>query len=261
MADYARNFSTPCTPDLVEDINLNPNISPTCVQIIDLGNGNSIFQFDATLSGAEETELDTTLTNWECPVPEGELDEATIDDGIATVDNLWTANKTKTYVDTEITAVSAGDPTNLTGKMYSTGFAHSSRKVTNAWMRQESNDSGAASDRVPFIVPFDGKIVSVTYVNAGGLVDCDIQIWKSAAGVEPDVDRTNIHTFELRNERAAVETDFTGSDMTVNRGDKIAIYHRDQGTNSNHPVVHLNFVILDATVGNATYNFANRFSG
>ncbi len=261
MVQYARSFSTPCTPDLIEDINLNPNIAPVALQIIDLGNGNTLFEFDVALSGAEETELDTTLDNWECPAPEGELDEAFIDDAIHTVDNIWTAHKIKTYIDTEILNVSAGDPNNLLGKTYTAGFAHSSKKVTNGWLRQESNDSGAASDRVPFIVPWGGKIISATYVNAGGSADCDIQIWKSASGVEPNTDKTNIHTFEVRNGRAHVESDFTGSTVTVNRGDKIGIYHRDQGTNSNHPVVQLTFLILDNTVGNEGYNFSNRLSG
>ena len=67
MAFYVRAFTTTCPGALIDSINDNVNITPTLIQIISTGDGNSTFDFTATLSGAEETEFDNVLAVWVCP--------------------------------------------------------------------------------------------------------------------------------------------------------------------------------------------------
>jgi len=67
MADYIKTFATICQSDVLDAINDDTNITTPCVQIIDTDDGNMTFQFDSTISGAEETALDALLAGWSCP--------------------------------------------------------------------------------------------------------------------------------------------------------------------------------------------------
>lgn len=69
MAIVTKTFTTTCYPDLLDAINDDVAISPLCEQIIDLGTGDSEFHFNGTLSGAEESALDSLLGSWICPLP------------------------------------------------------------------------------------------------------------------------------------------------------------------------------------------------
>lgn len=264
MADYTRTFTTACPSDLMASINANGNIGPSVLQIVNVGGGTSIFEFDDTLTSPEVTEFDGVLSSWVCPTPVEDVDGMTVEDGSpedASSETLWSSERIVQYVAAEIAAVSAGDPNNVLGKTFSVGFAHSSSSAANTWLRLESNDSGAGSNMVPFIVPWDSKLISATYVNADNQTDCDVELWRSPLHQEPNTNKTKFHEFQIRNQRSAVVTDFGGSTVTFNRGDKVAVYLEDQGTNSNHPVVQLTFLITANTVGNVTDNFTNYFNG
>jgi hypothetical protein len=116
-----------------------------------------------------------------------------------------------------------------------------------------------SSDRTPFVLPWACKIISLTYVNAGAHADCDIEIWTAPYGQDPYYNKTCVHTTHVRNSRTVVTTDFGGT-VSFSRGDTVAVYLVDQGSNSNHPVVQLTFLITDNTIGNISDNFTNNFS-
>ncbi len=92
---YTKVFTTTCPARLIEDINADGGITPTCLQVITRAS-DSIFEFDAALSGAEETALDSKLSGWSCP-PAGtgvapddhEIDDTAAPDPLV----LWTSNK------------------------------------------------------------------------------------------------------------------------------------------------------------------------
>ena len=260
MAQYSRNFTTECPGDLLDDINANPSIDNTLHQIIKVAGTEYIFEFAGTLTAAEETELDTTLANWECPPNITEVDEVIINDGATSPDELWSSQQVAAHVATEVAAAAAGDLSAIAGKLFSAGFAHSSSSVGNAWLRTESNDSGASSDRVPFIIPFNCRLVSATFANASSGCDCDVQIWSSPFSADPETNKTNMYEFQVRNNRSVVQTVFGSPIPAFNAGDKVGVYLRDQGTNSNHPVVQLTFIVVDNTVANLSDTFSNNFS-
>lgn len=244
-------------------INDNPNIDGTIIQIVNVGGGSSILEFVDSLSSPSVTELDGVLSSWSCPPAETDADGVMIVDGdaeSASENTLWSSEKIVEYVTAQIDAVSAGDPNNVLGKTFDTSFAHSSSSAGDVWLRLESTDWGTSSDVVPFIVPWDCKLISVTYVNAERHADCDVEIWKSDFGADPHPHRTRVYDFGIRNERAAVRTNF-GGDITFARGDKIAVYLADRGQNSDHPVVQLMFLITDNTASNVEDDFRHNFSG
>jgi hypothetical protein len=259
MAQYSRTFTTECPGALLDSVNSNPTITNTATQMIDLGNGTVMFDFNGTLTAEEEAELDLILANWECPDNQLEVDEVIIDDGVTAVDQLWSSQRIHDFVLQEVANAAAGDLTNLIGKTVSVGFSHSSSSVGNSWLRTETNDSGTSSDRNPYIVPFNCRLLAITFSNSDTGVDTDLQIWKSSVGGNPISNKTMVHEIEIRNARAHIETSFS-SPIEFVIGDKIGVYMLDRGTNSDHPVVQLTFIVTDSTTTNTGYNFSSDFS-
>lgn len=255
---YQRTYSTPCPAELIDAINSEPTIGHQLQQIINLGDGDVIFDFITELSAGQETAFDSFISAFVCP-SDGDptTDDIVPIDDTTTGENLWTSQQVVDYIDSLIS--STNNETAL-GRTFTIGFAHSSSSVGNAWLRQESQDSGASSDVVPAVMPFPCKLIAATYANASRNTDCDVQLWSSAVGADPNVNKVKFHEFLIRNDRTAVETDFGASDIHFARGERIAVYLRDRGGNSNHPVVELTFLITDGTTANITDTFSNSFS-
>lgn len=259
MAQYSRTFSTACPAALLDSINDNGTITPFCEQIIDLGNGTSIFDFAASLSGAEETELDSVLAGWSCPSPEMTGDQVTVNDGQTSTDNLWTSQQVTDYIASEIAAVSAGDPTNVNGKLFEVTFAYQST-AKNRWIPQESSETNLSSDVVPYIVPWDCELLAMTFNNQRDWVDTDVEIWTSALGANPYYTKTKVFTWDLDNVRSAVKTDFSGSAPTFSRGDRVGIYMKDRGTDPKGAVIKLMFRMTNNTRADVSDNVEQNFS-
>lgn len=262
MAQYTRTFSTTCPGDLIDAINNNNLIVPELVQVIDLGTGDAIFDFTQSLSASEETTLDTVLSSWVCPVQPTttETDEFTADDTTTASNNFWSSEKVVDYIDATLAGTPGSNPNSVLGKTYSVGFAHSAGNAKNAWLRQESVHTGASSDTVPFVLPWNSRLISVTFANGSSAADQDLQLWSSPAGQDPMTNKTLFHTVQIRNDRTVVVTDFGVSNVDFVRGDKIAIFMQDQGDDAANPVVHLMFLVTDDTIGNTTDTFTNDFS-
>lgn len=72
MAQYLRTFTTPCPSRLLDAINADTGITPTCLQIINYGlDEDWIFEFDSNLgttgNPSEEAIFDALLAAWTCP--------------------------------------------------------------------------------------------------------------------------------------------------------------------------------------------------
>jgi hypothetical protein len=98
MPHYTRTFTTTCPSELIDSINTDGSIVPICLQIINLGDGNSIFDFDSSLSVGEESNLDTILASWVCPSDAGGPinpgGDQEFDDTLpADTDVIWSSNK------------------------------------------------------------------------------------------------------------------------------------------------------------------------
>lgn len=256
-------MTTTCPNDLMEAINADVGITPTILQIVNVNGTSSIFEFDGDVDSAGASALDAILASWTCPANGETADGFEVVDGTeeqATDDTLWSSEHIVQYVQDAIAAVSAGDPNNVLGKTFSVQFNHHSRSAKNTWLYLFGSDSGnSSSDSVPFVLPWECKLISLMYTNQDDDVDCDIELWKSPVAQEPLYNKTKFHTIQVRNERTAVVTDFTGSDVTFSRGDKLAIYIKDRGRNSDYPVVHLTFLITSNVVGNVFENFSTNF--
>lgn len=103
MTQYQRTFSTPCPVELIDSINANGSIPPNLTQIINLGTGDVLFDFDGTLTAGEESTLDSVLGAWTCPVddPADNTDDGVpIDDNTTSDQNLWTSQQIVDYVST-----------------------------------------------------------------------------------------------------------------------------------------------------------------
>lgn len=92
-----KTFSTTCNGDLFDAINDNVIIVTELEQIIYGGGATTDFYFASSLSGAEDTELDSVLASWVCPDPAEETsDSAVVDDNSAPdPDVLWSSEKTE----------------------------------------------------------------------------------------------------------------------------------------------------------------------
>jgi hypothetical protein len=260
MSNYTRTFSTDCPAALLEAINADANITSSLVQIVSLAGGTAIFEFDGELTSNEVTQLDGILSGWTCPPPVNDIDGMLVVDGDpaeTTPNTLWSSSRVVEFTTAEITAVSAGDPNNLTGKTFGATFVHNSG-AKNVWLRHESHDGGLSSDKVPFVIPWDCNLVAVTYSNREYTSRVDVEVWATPLGQNPETNCTKKCTLEIRNHRTAVATDLGGT-IAFNRGDTVAVYVADRGEEADHPVVHLTMLITDNTIGNVSDNFRDDF--
>lgn len=91
------------------------------------------------------------------------------------------------------------------------------------WMTRDSSML-ITSDSVPFIVPWDSRIVGYTFVNEKNDEDVDIKIYATPFSEEDnDTNKVLKDTIELRNCRYSAENMYE-TEVTFNAGDKIAVW-------------------------------------
>ena len=254
MPHYQRTFTTTCPADLLDALAANVNIAPTPLQIIDLGDGDTIFDFATALSGAEEAELDSVIAGWSCPgdpMPTTD-DIVTIDDAQTSTSNLWTSQQVTDYVTSQLAGIGAG-PAN---KIFQMAFVESGNS-TNRWLSLASHNA-IDSNVTNGVIPWRCKIVGLTYSGANNSVEADFQIHSASwsDGASP----TNLDfTWEIRNTRAARRTSFS-PDIVFEAGDRIGVYCQDQGTNNNEMVLMIYFEIIEDNSVDVSTTWSSNFS-
>lgn len=106
MAFITKTFTTTCPGDLIGAINAEPAIGVTCFQIIDPKNGESIFEFETSLTAIQDDALDELLLTWTCPiVPPPDSGSEVVNDTLPpSTDTIWTSDKTNQEIQTATTA-------------------------------------------------------------------------------------------------------------------------------------------------------------
>ena len=107
----------------------------------------------------------------------------------------------------------------------------------NQWL--ESYRNSIPSNESPQVLPFDAKLIAVTYSNSAQGSDTDIQIHKSSLGSGSTL--SLVTTLQVRASRVSRFSNITP--ISFNAGDKIAVYLQDQGIRTTNVVIKLYFLI------------------
>lgn len=99
--------------------------------------------------------------------------------------------------------------------------------AASEWL--ETNGDGVNSNQAPHIIPFDSKLVALTFTNTDNDSDTDLEIYSvpEGSGSGPS---TLKFTWSLTNTRTARKSNFP-SDITFSAGDKVAVFTNDIGVN------------------------------
>jgi len=125
----------------------------------------------------------------------------------------------------------------------------------NVWLSHEG-DNSLSSNKVPGIIPWNCKLVAVTFSNQTSNAGTDIQIHKSLAGAG---NATSIsHTWEIRGSRLGRKTVFA-PDVTFAGGDKVGVYLKDQGKDVKYVTVVLYLQITDSVVNDFSESYSGDF--
>lgn len=259
MAYYTRTFTTECLGDLFTAITENAGISSNLIQLINAEGPDVIFEFDGNLSPTEESELDSMLASWICPPTPtvSLLEDAVIDDNTTAPDGIWSSSKIAEYVDSEISNVATGI-VSLVGKTFDVGFAANSNKASRMWLSQQTADTGQSSNKVPFVIPWDSRLISITFINASDDKSTSVELWKTEYSYEPKANKELVYTLNISNARSAVEQNFGPADVLFSAGDYAAVYI--DGDRLDHPLVQLTFMVISGTTNNKSDSFTDDFA-
>ena len=125
------------------------------------------------------------------------------------------------------------NPVGIAGKLVDFAFGNVGN-TNNKWL--EFSSSSAASDEVPYIAPFDGLLIGLTYANKNDDSNLDVEIYLNGI---------LYFTWEIRRKRWAYKTDIPTL-PTIFQGDRISIFARKvtgPGSDPFTPVLEILFQV------------------
>ena len=137
---------------------------------------------------------------------------------------------------------SSGNASNATpaAQMFELTFTHLS-SIGDDWLQT----SGTPSNETPLLVPWDAKLVGLTYSNKEEGSDIDIEIYKVAenVGASPI---TLEFTWDLDDARVARKTSFSPAFAVFAKGDKIAVFARSVvgGVDPSNVRIIMHFIVI-----------------
>jgi hypothetical protein len=115
----------------------------------------------------------------------------------------------------------------------------------NKWLLFSS--SSAPSDELPYVAPYDGELVGLTFANTNDNVGADFDIY---------VNGSILYTWQVRNKRTAYKTNLP-SGLTISQGERISIFAKKiggQGTPST-PILEIIFQVQSAPIAEGGTQF------
>lgn len=121
----------------------------------------------------------------------------------------------------------------------------------NRWLDYMEDKS---SDEIPFVVPFNVKMVAITFSNEVDDADTDVMVYHAAK--DQGSTTTVKETWQVRSVRVAGKT-IISPEINLSAGDKIAVYLKNAGTSPKSPTIVLYFQKIDTI----SADFSESFSG
>jgi len=238
------NESIQCLKELEQNISDDVIITSVLEQIRLDDYVSLTFIFDVALDAAMDTQLDTLIADLVCPAPP--VDTSASNVSVSTTPNvgevqMWNGTQ---WVYGPQTSSSIGHQITFVEK--------SSAK--NKWL--DLYTDGMSGNATFGIMPFDSKLIGMTFTNSSSSGDADIEI-HSAAVDNGKSDSTDL-TWSIVDKRTARKTSFS-SDITYSAGDKISIYIKDTGTDVKKVAVTLYFQTMNLTEIETSENFSGNF--
>lgn len=145
--------------------------------------------------------------------------------------------------------------TSLAGLSYSMFFTENGT-AKDEWLGcvEQSN----VCNSTPGVIPFNSKLIAITFSNRKSGVDADIKIWRSPEG--NGTGKALAYCWDLTNKRTAWKTNFP-SDINFLQGDKVAVYINDDGEDAQSCTVQLILQVTDPSTGEGGENYNGDFSG
>lgn len=110
-----------------------------------------------------------------------------------------------------------------TGKMLQLDFENPS-SIGGDWLQS----GGMPTNETPVIVPFDSRLVSITFSNKERGADTELQI-QAVSETDGRSPSPTIITWTIDNARTARRNDFGSPQITFSKGDKIAVFAEQRG--------------------------------
>ena len=113
--------------------------------------------------------------------------------------------------------------------------------VGDKWLRYISSHT-EESDISPFVMPYDSRLIGITFVNKKENTDADILVYRALKDNEDNWDL--VYTYQIRNSRLALKTDILNG-PTFGPGDKIAVFCAEVGAKPDTVAVTLYLIVTD----------------
>jgi len=128
------------------------------------------------------------------------------------------------------------DVTTLPGKIINFVFVNVGT-TSNKWL--EYGSSSASSDTTPYVSPFGGSLVGLTYMNKTDDTNTDVKIYKNGS---------LLFTWEIRGKRWAYKTNISAPQPSLNQGDKISVFFKkvNGASKPNTPTIDMLFQVSSA---------------
>lgn len=205
---------------------------------------------EVIVATGKNPEIYTDLTWITTPIDQATLEASNCASSTATVNSLGDPISGDTVVwngtDWENRSFNDGNPV--------LHIAFKNEAVTkNRWL--EYSNSNASSNEIPFVAPYNVRLIAITFANGSDNKDTDVQIYRAAK--DQGSTSTLAHTWAVRGARVAGKTVFNPI-LTFAAGEKVGVYLQDAGTSDPiSPMIVLYFQKIDTI----STDFTETFSG
>lgn len=153
-------------------------------------------------------------------------------------------------------ALQNSPPVGQAGSVFQIPFSYEGNNSKDRWLCT-GGDTGITSDKSPAVMPFDCKIIAMTFTNRENDADTDLEIYSV---LEANTNEKEIEfIWALRDCRAARKSNFS-PEITFNAGDRVAVYLKDRGSDPDYPVLTLYLQITSNNNEEVIRGFSGNFS-